>query len=208
MKYIMLLHKANREYIIENFPNLTIETNDNTKDNIIHIDETVKFQKPSKLVLRSIRGNFYFDAKSTFEKVEVRTGPGCFEQNLIIGNNNHFEENFEIVLNTDFSSCSIGNNCYFKRNVEIWVGDGHAILDKTSMHAINCQEWSVNISDNVLIDHDVVLLKRTKIGFGSIINPNSVITKDFSENKNVLLSGSPARIMQNNVAWKEREVYV
>ncbi|MCU6760818.1 putative lipopolysaccharide biosynthesis O-acetyl transferase WbbJ [uncultured Roseburia sp.] len=201
MKYIIIIHKNNREYIVDSYPNLIIETDENTKDNIIHIYDTVKFQEKSLFMLKGIRGNFYFMPNTIFEGVEIRTGPGCFEQNLIVKNNNYFEKNFEIALTTDFSSLLIGANCYFKRNVEIWVGDGHAIINKTNMHALNCNEWNLEISDKVLIEHNVVLLKKAKIGGGSVVKSNSVITKDFSNSSEVMLEGVPAKIVKENIVW-------
>ena len=204
MKYIIIIHKNGREYIVDSYPNLAIETDENTKDNIIHIYDSVKFKEKSRFVLKSIRGNFYFNQNSIFDKIEIRTGPGCFEQNLMIGRNGHFEKNFEIVLNTDFSSLKIGDNCYFNRNVEIWVGDGHAIINKTTMHATNCIGWNVEISNYVLLDHDVVVLKKAKLGDGTVVASNSVVTKNFSDKKNILLKGVPAEIIADNILWKGR----
>lgn len=204
MKYVIILHKNNREYIIEEYPNLVIETDDNTKDNIIHVYEGVHFIDKTMFLLRSIRGNYTFGRNCVFEQAEIRTGPGCFEQNLDIGANSYFEKGTEIILNTDFCSCTIGDACYFERNIGIWAGDGHAIINKTTMHADNCGEYAINVKKGVLIGHNSVLLKRASIGEESVVKCNSLITKDFSDRKNLLLGGMPAKVLNENIIWRNR----
>jgi acetyltransferase-like isoleucine patch superfamily enzyme len=78
-------------------------------------------------------------------------------------------------------------------------GDGHEIYD-SDVALVNPPKPIV-VGDNVWIGADVTLLKGAKLPNGTIVGYRSVITKAFEE-KNLLLAGSPARILKQGVTWK------
>ena len=86
----------------------------------------------------------------------------------------------------------LGWNCQFLDN------DGHDIL--VNGVASN-QPKSIIFEENVWISSNNLLLKGTKISSNSVVAARSVVNKEFLE-KNVLIAGTPAKIIKTNVAWK------
>lgn len=128
----------------------------------------------------------------------------------IRGNNNTFR------LGKNTSACnatfhlygnnqlmSIGEDCMFSYDVEIWNGDAHAIFKKN-------EKIPYNISKDLIIGNHVWLgayskvLKGAKIPDNSIVAMDALVTSSFSQ-PNIILAGSPAKIVKENIAWDRKE---
>lgn len=116
-------------------------------------------------------------------------------ENTIIGH--------ECYLNTK-SGLKIGKNCIVGQGTRIMDYDGHPIFhldSKTPLDRYGGATAPITIDDNVWIGFGVVIMKGVKIGTGSIIATNSWVTQDIKPNS--FVAGSPARLIQENVSWKQ-----
>lgn len=122
---------------------------------------------------------------------------------IIIGNNCNFCGPVDISC---IESCSIiiGDNLLASRNLSIVNGDSHSIIDCNGNRINNSS--NITIGEHVWIGKNVNILKKGSIGSNSIVGANSLITKDFSNYSNVILAGSPAKIIKNNVNWDHKRL--
>ena len=102
----------------------------------------------------------------------------------------------------------IGEDCMFSFNTNFLPHDGHLIWDIRSKKSLNnttgSQRNSVRIGDHVWIGGDTTFLANTNVGTGSIIGYRSLINCSFPNN--VLLVGSPAKILKENIAWSRNNI--
>lgn len=115
---------------------------------------------------------------------------------VIIGENTTFGGVRIINVGID-NDIIIGRNCLFSDNIEIWASDTHSIFDENGFMINN--EKPIIIEDNVWVGAYVKILKGVKIGKGSIIGINSLLTKDIEEK--TLCAGNPIKILKRNVSW-------
>ena len=119
---------------------------------------------------------------------------------FMIGNNTTIRE-FDSVLVGTKKSISIGNDCMLGSNIKIWNGELHPIYSLTSKKRLNNAK-SIEIGDHVWIGSDVVILKGSNISEGSAVGVRSLIKGKVE--KNVVVAGSPARKIRDNIKWKRR----
>ncbi|MXN92935.1 acyltransferase [Flavobacterium sp. Sd200] len=120
----------------------------------------------------------YFEAKS--ENSEI-----------IIGNNTAINNGFSAIA---LSKISIGNNVLIGVNCSVIDSDGH-LLDPQKRNHDLLNAVDVNISNNVFIGSNVVILKGVTIGENSVIGNGSVVTKNIPAN--VIAAGNPARVIRS-----------
>lgn len=105
------------------------------------------------------------------------------------------------VNNNCMISCdckmNIGNNVMLGDSITIRDNDGHSVY-KDGIAKSN--KRPIIIGDNVWIASHSNVLKGAQIGAGSVVAFNSLVTRIF-EDKNVLLGGNPAVIIQKNISW-------
>ena len=119
---------------------------------------------------------------------------------FLIGNNTTIRE-FDSVLVGKKKSISIGNDCMLGSNIKIWNGEMHPIYSLTSKKRLNNSK-SIEIGDHVWIGSDVVILKGSNISEGSVVGVRSLVKGKVE--KNVVVAGSPARKIRDNIKWKRR----
>ena len=95
----------------------------------------------------------------------------------------------------------IGNDCLFSYNIIFRTSDGHAIYNQTDGKILNKPQSGINIGDHVWIGVGAIILKDISIASNSIVGAGSTVTKK-SDEPNVILAGSPARVIKRNVNWK------
>lgn len=93
---------------------------------------------------------------------------------------------------------TIGNNVLLGWNVTLKDGDGHPICDEEGQ--IFNHSKPIIIGNNVWVGSEVTLLKGTVIPDGSVVGYGSIVTKAFNE-ENVIIVGSPAKIVKHNIRW-------
>ena len=124
----------------------------------------------------------------------IEDSNGCIvfgDDNKVLGRTHLAEtEGMKIVL---------GDGCLFSTNVVFRTGDSHSILDVNSSERINHAE-SIVIGNHVWFGNNTTILKGVNIADDSIVATGAIVTKVFKQ-KNVILAGSPAKIVKENVKW-------
>lgn len=117
---------------------------------------------------------------------------------IIIGNNNKFcgKTHMGIVEGT---ALTIGNDCLFSSDIYITSTDSHSIISKDTGKRIN-PSLSVTLGNHVWIGHRVSILKGVEIGNDCIVGCGSILTRAFLQD-NVILAGTPAKIIKKNISW-------
>jgi acetyltransferase-like isoleucine patch superfamily enzyme len=166
----------------------------------ILIDQIIEhfiIYSPSHWVFSRLRCKYYL------KKLKAGSGKffSCYglwiwhPQNVFIGNNVYFNRNVLIggVPHPD-SSIYIGEGCLFGPNVIIVSGEhnyDHPILSTRDAGVL---VGPVIIEKNCWIGGNVTITKGIKIGEGSVIGANSVVTKDIPPFS--LAAGCPAEILK------------
>lgn len=104
---------------------------------------------------------------------------------------------------TEFSaiegtSIIVGKDCMFSRNIRIVTGDSHSIINNLG-ERINPSK-NITIGDHVWVGADVVILKGARVNSNSIIGTRALVNKEFQES-NIVLAGTPARKVKEDVDW-------
>lgn len=92
----------------------------------------------------------------------------------------------------------IGAHTLLSYRVMIRSGDGHAIIDLDSCIVQNAQK-NICVDDHVWVCMCATLLGGTHIRGHSIVGANALVNKKFP--KHVMLAGSPAKVIRDNVDW-------
>lgn len=113
---------------------------------------------------------------------------------VTIGNGVSFNRNASI-----FSKylVEIGNDCLFGWNVSIRDNDGHYIDYPDKVKKNNNY---IKIGEHSWIAAECLLMKGTQLKRGAVVGTRSMVNKTF-ETENVLLVGSPAKVIKRNVTW-------
>lgn len=116
------------------------------------------------------------------------------ETRLAIGENCHLGDNVHIAA---AQKVTIGNNCLIASHV--FISDcGHGDADEQSpighpaLRPLVMEPTS--IGDDVWIGENVCILMGSRVGTGSIVGANAVVTKKFPDY--CVLAGVPARIVK------------
>lgn len=99
------------------------------------------------------------------------------------------------------SSISIGDDCMISGAVNIFNTDGHSIYDMDG-NLIN-KAHSITVGKHCWVGSDVTILKNISIADDTIIAMKSMVTKSCDES-NVILAGTPAKIVKRGVKWDEK----
>ena len=136
------------------------------------------------------------------EGVSMVSGDILLEGNnslFIVGNNTKFCGKIHIAM-IESTSCYIGRDCLFSSNITIRTGDSHSI--------VNLIGDRINPSNDVIIDehcwvcNSVIITKGVVVGKNCIIGTGSVVIKSKSLiEDNVIIAGSPARIVKKDINW-------
>ena len=95
-----------------------------------------------------------------------------------------------------YSSITVGSNCLIAANCQIIDGNGHDLSFDDVDNRINTHGGSkaVTIEDSVWLGANTIVLSGVKIGRGSVISANSVVSKDIPPK--TLAGGNPAVILK------------
>lgn len=123
---------------------------------------------------------------------------------MVIGDFTTFES-AHLAMTEPYSQLNIGEDCMFSNGIEIRTGDSHSIMDLVTEKRINFAK-NISIDDHVWVGAHVVILKGVSLQKNTIIATKSLVTKSF-DNQNILIGGSPARILKSDVYWLRERVY-
>lgn len=124
------------------------------------------------------------------------------ENNLYIGDKTIVAGATHFAL-TEGKKINIGKDCLFSNNIVLRTGDSHSILNEKG-ERINYGK-NINLKDHIWITQNVTILKGAEIAENSIIGTGSIVTKSFNE-KNVLITGNPAKIVKENINWCHKRI--
>lgn len=203
------------------YKGLTIE--DNGRENVITIDEGCLFQK-SRIIVNGDRNhillsktlrysNLIINLKGDNKKIEIGKSKKFINGLKIVSIRGDFQrvsigENFscggiEIQMNDGNENLTIGNDCLFSWGIKARTSDGHSVVDLETEKAINVPK-DITIADRVWVGEDVAFLKGSSVSVDSVVGSFSLITKQFKKS-NVVIAGSPARIVRENISWDRRK---
>ncbi len=165
------------------------------KNNKLIIDKTSSL-KGCNIRIRGENNFVEFKENTSFRntKIEVR-GKNC---TLIVGRGTGTGDDTYISVRENGTKIIIGENCMFSRNSKIMTSDGHDIL--TNGVRINGAK-DIVIGNNVWITDNVTVLKGVTVGDGAVLAINSTVTKDVPSNS--IVAGNPARVVKEEIEWKE-----
>lgn len=149
-------------------------------------NQPVLFLGKGKVILG--RGNVfgYFPSPYYYNgycHIEAR----CADALIHIGNNNHFNNNFNIVA--EHGKVVIGNNCLVGTNVSIINSDFHPISIK-DRHLCTQKSKDVFVGNNVFIGSNVSICKGVTIGDNAVVANGSVVFDNVKAN--TIAKGNPA----------------
>lgn len=115
--------------------------------------------------------------------------------NMVCGNRVTFNSHSKVLCTHDIK---IGNNVRLGWDTMLKDGDGHAICDETGK--VFNDNRPIIIGNDVWVGAEVSLLKGAVIPDGSVVGFRALVTKKF-EQANVIIAGSPAKIVKENIRW-------
>lgn len=104
------------------------------------------------------------------------------------------------VLPANNNSLEIGEDCMFSNEIIIRVEDGHPIYDLDTKELCN-KGGMVKIGRHCWIGERAYILKGVSLADDTIVGACSLVAKS-SDEKNVVLGGTPAKVIKRNVGWK------
>jgi len=162
-------------------------------NNKITIEENVSIRH-SNITIKGNNISLYFG-----KNVEL-TGSiiSLFQNTSLFIDENSTLGNGEITI-AEENSITIGKDCMFAHGYEIRTSDMHPIYSLDSGKRINIGQ-DIMIGNHIWLGKNVTILKGAAIDNNSVVGINSIITKKFLE-KNVVISGIPAKILKRNIVW-------
>ncbi len=104
---------------------------------------------------------------------------------------------FNVAIRADYSKVYIGERSNIQDNSVIHVDFGHDVYigkDVTVGHL--CIIHGCHIDDNVIIGMGSTILNGAKISKNTIVGANSLVTQNKTFPPNVLIMGSPAKVIR------------
>ena len=96
------------------------------------------------------------------------------------------------------TTLKIGDECMLSRNVKIMTSDGHPIYQNNE--CINSAK-SIRLGHKVWCGDNVTILKGVLVGDGCVVGINATLTRSIP--LGVIAVGNPAKVVKENVIWKE-----
>lgn len=166
---------------------------DRSVDNKIFVDDALSFRGTINV---NGSNNIVFISDSD-QKLTCTIDVRGQDNNLFIGRNTSINQ-ANLLVDGDGSRLTIGDECMLSYGIRVRTSDSHAIIDLKKRQQINHSQ-DVVIGPRVWIASNVMVLKGTTIGEGSIIAAASVVTKSVPAVS--LAAGIPARVIRKNVSW-------
>lgn len=129
-----------------------------------------------------------------------------FEDNggrIFIGNNTTAESGCEFA-SCEGKSVNIGNDCMLANSVDIRNTDSHSILNDRG-ERINLAA-DITIGNHVWIGIRCLILKGTTIPDNCVVGAQSIVTGTLRATENVLIAGSPAKIIKEGINWSRKRI--
>ncbi|GAB1669292.1 acyltransferase [Mannheimia haemolytica] len=116
---------------------------------------------------------------------------------LSIGKNSTLG-NGEITL-AEENNIRIGKDCMFAHGFELRTSDMHPIYSLSTGERINFGK-DINIGNHIWLGRDVIILKGVSLADNIVVGIRSIVTKSYLE-PNIVLAGTPAKVLNTGVIW-------
>lgn len=123
---------------------------------------------------------------------------------ILIGDETSFVHT-SIAVTEPYSKVEIGYDCLFAYDIDVRTGDSHSIIDLATNKRINYAR-NVIIGNHVWVASHVSILKGVSLPSNCIVATRALVTKSFDK-ENVLIGGSPATILKENINWEKERIY-
>lgn len=136
--------------------------------------------------------------------------PCAFQVNMYhdsvfyMGENNSINGKKAVFQLSEYKNIFIGADNMLSYGLTLRVADPHLIYSATTKERVNPSK-SVYIGDHVWIGQNVNILKGVRIGSGSIIAGEAVLTKPVPSN--TTFGGNPAKKLKEGVFWMRPSVH-
>jgi len=121
------------------------------------------------------------------------------DNNVIeIGYNTTFHGKCQLAA-CEGTKITIGNDCMFSHDIYCRTTDSHSILNEYGIRINPAKD--IRIGNHVWIGMQCLILKGCCISDNSIIGARSMVTSSIESTPNSLFSGTPAKIIKNNINW-------
>jgi len=97
-------------------------------------------------------------------------------------------------------SIVIGEDTIVAEGTVIRTSDSHSIYDMDGTRVNHAGD--VFIGKKVWVCPGVTFLKGSGVGDFSVVGIKSLVTRDFSDSRNTLVLGTPAKIVKDNIYWE------
>lgn len=122
------------------------------------------------------------------------SGEGCLVE---LGAHTEARGTFILVRGT--KQIRVGARCLFAPGTELRTTDSHKIFDASGMQ-LNT-DADICIGDQVWLAAEVLVLKGSEIGSGSVIGVRSLVAGSIPER--CVAVGAPARVVKRDISWQE-----
>lgn len=169
---------------------------------IVGKNNNIKIGEHSSLAGTTFR--IYGSGNNIVVGKSVRMTKGCNiwidgdNHSITIGDNSTFNHSVHICAQEIATTIRIGKDCQFANTIIIRTSDSHPIYNEQE-ERINPPK-DVEIGNHVWVCPHSTIMKNCKIGDGSIIGSNSVVTKDVPPYS--LAVGTPAHVVKQNIRWE------
>ncbi len=201
----IILHKKNgKSHIVHFIKGLSIRFKG--KNSIVEIYEPISFNKRfifNRSKIRISGDNNHIIIKSSNRKIYSLQIKGLKDNNKIIIGENFYQTGTCNIYFANLSNMElqIGNDCMFGQNTELMLGDYHRIYDANTNKQTNISKSGINIGNRVWLARQVKIMKDVALADDTIVSIGSLVTKSFTKS-NILIGGTPAKILKENVYWK------
>ena len=121
---------------------------------------------------------------------------------LSIGERTFVGHYSHLACTEDGSKLEVGSDGMISSYVQVRTGDSHSIVDMEGNRINKAQR--VVIGDHCWIGEGAKVLKGVTLEGDVIVSTGAIVTKSFG--KNVLVGGIPAKVLKENVNWKQERV--
>ena len=178
--------------------NLIVEGNNNT----VKVEFPIRFQNTTICITND---DNLFSIKKTRHPIRQATFFIEGNNEVIIGQNSQLKNRgLYVVLNGNYKKrhkLVLGDNVYIAKDALIRTSDGHTLIDLNTNEPLSEPE-DIIIGNNVWITSKCTILKGTVLPDNCIVGACSLVNKKFIEN-NILIAGTPAKIIRKNVTWSK-----
>lgn len=161
-------------------------------NNKIMLNDGVKIN--GKITVEGSGNKVLFDESVVFRGRLIVRGN---DQEVRLGKSTTFQSVY--MLCQEGCNIDIGDWCMFSRDIEIRTTDAHSVVDVQTRERVN-KPASVRIGSHVWVGVGSLISKGSQIPNDSIVGAYSFVNKEFTE-ENVLIAGTPAKIVRNGVTW-------